>query len=249
MLRGLYTAASGMVAQQKRQDVTANNLANVNTTGFRREEVTFRPFPEVLLHRLAGAEGKPVPVGFTNMGVLVDHIHIVFEQGYLEETRRPADLALTGEGFFVLETADGIRYTRAGAFQVDKDGFLVTPDGDYLLGRQGPLQVGTGDFTVSASGEVRVGDRVIDYLRIAVFTQGAPVQRIGPGQFAVNLQYEQQVERPNIRQGVLEKSNVNYVTEMGNLLAGLRAYQISQRVLQAQDETLGKVVNEVGAVR
>lgn len=249
MLRGLYTAVTGLLAHQRRQDVTANNIANADTAGFQREDVVFRSFPEVLLQRLEGNGAKPAPVGTTKLGVEVAQVYTDFQQGPMDETRRNTDLALAGYGFFTIETTEGIRYSRAGSFLVDRDGFLVTPGGHYLLGQHGRLQVGGEDFTVTASGEVRVDDRVVDHLRITGFAPGAAVARVGANQYVWQPQFAQPVNQPDIRQGMLEKSNVSFVAEMTNMLNGFRAYQASQRVLQAQDELLGKAVNEVGVVR
>ncbi|KYH32643.1 flagellar hook-basal body protein [Neomoorella mulderi] len=256
MLRGLYLSATGMVVQELRQDVITNNLANASTGGFKSETATIQSFPEMLLQRLE--KGRATPVGYFSPGVMVDRIHTNYASGPLEETGRPTDLALldtaagTPPAFFAVQTGGNEAYTRSGSFQVDADGFLVTPEGYQVQGQYGAVYVGTTNFKVDSSGQVLVNGQVIDQLRIVTFdAQTLPLlQRQGNNLFTAP-QGVQPVPAANfqVRQGWLEKANVNVAREMVDMLAVLRTYEANQKAIQAADQTLGKSVNEVGSLR
>src|SRR5690554_6574914 len=126
MLRGLYTAGTGMLTQRKRLDVLANNIADANTHGYKKDRVTLESFSEVLVSRINDGSRIPSnPVGSINYGVHLDQTHTNHYQGQLEYTGEPLDFALTGDGFFAVQTPDGIRYTRNGSFSRDENGFLT----------------------------------------------------------------------------------------------------------------------------
>ncbi len=163
MVRGIYTGASGMSAMQNKMDVIANNLANVDKTAFKRDITLFKTFPELLLHRenddgvgfmpMGSFDITPL-VGKLGTGVEVNEVFTRFEQGNVKLTNRDADLALNGNGFFVVQTNRGARLTRSGAFILNKDGMLVTPQGFPLLGENGPIQVNRNNYRINSQGEV-----------------------------------------------------------------------------------------------
>ncbi|KKM12322.1 hypothetical protein SY88_03990 [Clostridiales bacterium PH28_bin88] len=254
MIRGIYTSALGMLVQQQRQDVVAQNLANANTPGYKRDQVVFRPFPEVLLGRTGGANGSPQgqPVGTTQWGVEVAEVAPVQQVGALEQTGHSTDLALAEEGlvFFTLQTPEGARYTRSGDFRVDADGYLVAADGAYVLGQRGPIMVENAGFVVTPAGEVRAGDMVLDTLMVTSFEEPGELRKVGDNRFMAEEGANPRVVSPRgLRQGALETSNVSLVTEMVTMVTGLRAYEANQRVLRVQDELLGRAVNDLGVVR
>lgn len=241
MIRGLYTSAAGMVVQWQAYNITANNLANVNTTGFKKDVPTFAAFPELLLYRLndgpatAGGGCSLSPfVGPLGTGVRVDEVVTSWGQGMMRETGRPLDFALEGEGFFVVETPQGRRYTRNGAFRADPAGWLVTSAGYRVLGRDGlPLSATAANLA--------------DQLMVVIFPSNAVLRKEGDSLFSSETP-GQPLPGARVCQGVLEESNVNVVSAMVDMLAGLRAYEANQKALQVQDQTLDKVVNEVGRV-
>lgn len=163
MIRGIYTAVAGMVAQEKRMDVVSNNLANIDKTAFKQDTTIFKAFPEKLLHRtnddgvgwvpMGSYDTMPI-VGVLGTGTSVNEVYTRFEQGPLKETGNKADLALDGKGFFVVQTDRGEMLSRAGNFTINNDGFLVTPNGFPVLGENGPLQVARGNFRITENGEV-----------------------------------------------------------------------------------------------
>ncbi|MDR3115686.1 MAG: flagellar basal-body rod protein FlgF [Treponema sp.] len=165
MIRGWYTGASGMRAQQWRLDALANNLANVDTDGYKKDITSFKAFPELLLRRMeddgvyrhpfGSADMAPV-MGKLGTGVELNELYTSFEQGAMKETQSDFDLALDGKGFMTVATPWGERYTRNGSFQLGKEGYLETKEGYPLLGEKGPIQVKANNFQVDKQGKVWV---------------------------------------------------------------------------------------------
>lgn len=239
MIRGIYTSASGMAAQMRAMDISANNLANVDTTGYKKDVPALAAFPELFLRRfndtasgLPGIRPSPVPIGTLGTGVWVEEVATNLKQGSLRETGRELDFALQGDGFFVVDTPEGRRYTRNGSFYLDVDGQLVTAAGYRVLGRNGlPLYHDEEDL--------------IDELLVVDFFPTADLIKEGESLYR-SADEGQAVAAAGIIQGALEQSNVDAVTAMVEMIDVLRAYEANQKVLQAQDQTLEKAVNEVG---
>ena len=163
MIRGLYTGASGMVAQMHRLDTVANNLANVDLNGYKRDTTILKAFPEMLLRRmnddgvykfpLGSVDSSPI-VGRLGTGAEVNEVFTVFEQGPLKQTENPFDLALEGPGFLAVELPSGERYTRNGAFLLSDEGFLVTKHGELVLGENGPVRLKKNNFVIDQDGVI-----------------------------------------------------------------------------------------------
>ena len=243
MVRGLYTAATGMTVQQNKMDVLTNNLVNAETTGYKKDTLVNATFQEVMLKRIhdpnlnvyGGAD-----VGGYSYGTHVDELFTDFSEGNLEQTNKSTDLALTRNGFFAVETPQGERYTRSGNFSVDGDGYLVTEDGNYVLGDQGRIQVGSSDFSVTTDGTVSNGDK----LRLVTFQDLGTLRKQGN-----NLYYsygnETAVPAQNVqvRQGMQEGSNVSLEDEMVDMVSVYRKYEASQKIVSMTDQTMGLAVN------
>ena len=242
LIRGIYTGATGMLSQSRRLDVVANNLANVNTAGFKKDTLRNESFPEVLMYRLA--QGPVTPIGTLGPGTDTPTIHTDFTRGIIVETSNPFDLALEGPGFFSVETPNGERYTRNGHFLRDAAGYLVNQEGYYLLGQNGRIQVAASAVVeVSQDGRVVADGQVVDALRIVGFLPGLGVKE---GHSLWLADQVAELPAPTVRQGAIERSNVNIVQEMVDMIGILRAYEANQKVITTQDELLGKAVNEVG---
>jgi len=269
VLRGLYTSASGMLAEQVRVDVLSNNLANVQTAGFKRQTVVQSAFPEMLLRRVydpvpvsggvapAGASGQatgalydPRPViGRLGTGTYVDGTYSDLSPGALRYTGNPLDLALEGPGFFTVETPAGVRFTRDGRFTLDAGGWLVTLEGYRVLGEAGPIRVQGRDVQVTENGEVWVDGAPAGVLALRNFADPQGLVREGSSLWAAtDWSGAPQPAAARVHAGHLEVSNVNVVTAMVELIAAYRSYEANQRVIQAYDQTLGKAVNELGRV-
>lgn len=158
-----------MTAMQVKMDVTANNLANVDKTAFKKDGVMFKTFPELLIHRtnddgvgwtpMGSFDISPL-VGKLGTGVEVNEIHTRFTQGAVKPTHNDADFALNGEGFLMVQTNRGGRMSRSGAFTLNKDGYLVTPNGFPLLGENGPIKVNRNNYLVKSNGEVWINEAI-----------------------------------------------------------------------------------------
>jgi flagellar basal-body rod protein FlgG len=261
-----------MLAQSRRMDVITNNLTNVETTGFKQDTMTTRSFQDMLISRIYDPSVYQYSqVGPLNLGIHVDQVYTDFISGSFEETRHPSDMAIVGEGFFVVdwyprglgedddafyEAEPQERYTRAGNFAIDGDGNLVTPAGFYVHGEGGtPINIGTYDFVVDRDGTIRVGDEVIDRLRIVTFEDPRALRKQGDTLYSVYGTYDEWGDfepaiepediEPDIRQGFLEASNVDIARETVRMMETHRAYEINQRVINMFDETLRISVNDI----
>lgn len=257
MIRGLYTAASGMITTLTGNDSVANNIANLNTTGFKRNQMNVQSFPEMLINKMTAGGKKNV--GAVSTGSKVVETQIDFEQGAMVETGNTFDLALKGDGFFTLENSRGENlYTRAGNFMVDNQGFLTTSNGEYVIGDLGKVQLSLdqGPFKISKSGTITARDRVVDTLKITRFKENRMLQKAGKTEFMKTDACEElppakvgEATGFEVNQGMLERSNTNAISEMVRSIEGMRLYEALQKNVQMQNQSLGKAVNEVGRFR
>ena len=257
MIRALYTAASGMAAQQQNIDNVAHNLANVNTTGFKKSRVEF----EDLVYdqtRVAGAPTSTTaetPIGLeTGLGVKAVATARDFGRGNLKATNNPLDLAIEGDGFFQISMPDGtIGYTRAGTFHLNAEGNLVTSEG-YSLEPQISIPSNATAISISREGIVsvivpgQVGAQEVGTIELASFQNPAGLRAMGANLFQeTSASGDPQVGVPgddgrgNLAQGFTEDSNVSVVEEMVNMILGQRAYEANSRVIRAADEMLAQV--------
>lgn len=251
MLRGIYAAATGLVAEMHRQDVVANNLANADTAGFKRLMAVSRPLGEMQIRvwndRTVHAGTVVGPLG---LGQMVVETATAFTQGGLRHTGNDTDLALVGDGFFTIAGPGGREfYTRDGSFVIDRDGYLVTVNGDRVLGANGPLQVGQGRLTVEADGTVRVNGADKGRLRLAAFTDNRVLSRVGHNLWSAPAGAQVQASGAAVRQGYLEGANVQPVREMVDLIALMRAYEAGQKVIMAHDQMLEQAVSEIARLQ
>ncbi len=237
MLRGIYTSTTGMVAEMDRQNTVANNLANVDTVGFKRDNVVQQPFAEIMINAYSKHTIKNIgPLG---LGVQAVTEFADFSNGSIVTTDNPQDFAIEGFGLFAVETNTGVKYTRAGNFIIDQDNYLVTRDGNNVLGENGPIRV-EGSFTVTEDGEIMQDGTVVDRFLIS-----GEVGMIKAGETLYVNGQPQPASRYRIVQGALERSNVNAIREMVQMINVTRTYDTNHRALMAHDETLAKVVNEL----
>jgi len=169
MIRGLYTGACGMKAEQNRMDAVANNLANADLTGYKRDTVVFKAFPELLIRRMDDDGVRKIPMGSVDVapvvgrlgtGVETNEVYTVFTQGAFKETANDFDMALEGKGFFAVQTPQGERYTRNGTFTLGPESLLVTKEGFPVLGESGgPIKVKANNFVVDQDGRVFINRR------------------------------------------------------------------------------------------
>ncbi|GAA8411398.1 flagellar basal-body rod protein FlgG [Helicobacter pylori] len=257
MLRSLYSATSGMLAQQTHIDTTSNNIANVNTTGFKKSRADFNDlFYQAMQYAGTNTSNTTLsPDGMeVGLGVRLSAITKMFSQGSPKETENNLDVAITGKGFFQVQLPDGTTaYTRSGNFKLDEQGNLVTSEG-YLLIPQITLpedttQVNIGvDGTVSVTQGLQTTSNVIGQITLANFVNPAGLHSMGDNLFSItNASGDAIVGNPDsqglgkLRQGFLELSNVRLVEEMTDLITAQRAYEANSKSIQTADAMLQTV--------
>lgn len=229
MIKALYTASSGLVAQSTKQDVIAHNIANAGTTGFKKMRVVSASFAHVLRQGIESfgdrdpKMDKSTPARFVTCGVqsVTDNT-----PGAMRPTGNPLDTAIEGPGAFEVRYPYGNSTTRAGAFKIDSDGELATLDGGKVLGQNGPIHLPEGKVEIGEDGSISVDGNQVDSINIT----GAD-----PG-------------KTRLLQGSLEASNVNIVTEMVEMITNVRAFEANQKIVSSVDDTLNKLINEAGRV-
>ena len=253
MLQSLKVSEAGMLGQQEKLEILANNLANLNTPGFKRILSTLEAVPaEGTQPRLPRIDvpgeiaPNPIPPGsLLRVGSSLD-----LRSGPIEATGNPLDLAIEGEGFFVIQTAAGERYTRNGSFTLDPAGRLVTRQGELVVSDSGPIEVPEGAaLAVAGDGAVTANGQPIGQLRVVVpasagdfAADGTSLYRTAPGRSAPEAL---PAERLRIQPGFLEGSNANPISELVAMITAQRIFEAGQRVLSAADETLRRAVNEI----
>ena len=235
MIKGIYLAGRSLDGKMKSMEIIANNLANVNTTGFKRGI----PFSEVI-NQFGDVKVKSVTD---------------YQQGNSVETNNPLDLYLNGKGLFAVQTESGIELTRNGRFTISDDGFLTDQQGDHVLGKNGEINLDEKMFgnkqsiTIARNGEIKVGNTPIDTLLVASLEGSRDIQKVN----GTNLVYKDGPfeELPEsefeINQGYLEESNSNPIAELEAMIKISNDYQSSQKMVQFLDESLGQA-NEIGKV-
>ena len=249
MLRSLYIAGTGMITERSKMDVITNNIANIETVGYKKDQMISRSFSDLLLEQINDPNiiNQRTEVGPLNTGTHIDEIVTDFTQGSLEFTEENTDLAIQGDGYFSVLTPQGIRYTRSGNFAVDSNGDLVTQEGYYVLGQDGGrLHIGTDEFSVSGKGTIMAGSQTVGTIRLVAFQDQTVLRKTGENLYTTyNNSQPAQVATASIKQGYLENSNVDMATEMVDMLATNRAYESNQRIVKMVDESLGKTVNDI----
>ncbi len=264
MVKGLYTAHTGMVNEMKRLDIMTNNLANANTVGYKKEGTTSRAFAEEYAIRIrdTSTNGVPRRLGEVALGTHLGQVYTDYAQGNFRVTDISSDLALDGNGFFAVSFTDkqgntSVKYTRDGSFTVNTDGYLVTKDGDYVLNATGalngdpdpanyiridPLQ----DFAVNELGFIIQNNQIVGTVGIADIDNYDYIEKYGENLYNFLDGANVIASDASIRQGVLETSNVNVINEMVTMIAIQRAYDAGQKVITSIDGDLDIAANQLG---
>lgn len=264
MIRGWYTGASGMNAQQNRLDAISNNLANVDTPSYKRDITVSRSFPELLIRRTKfdgvvevpdGSEDLAPIIGKLGLGVETNENYTDFSQGSFKITNTKTDMAFSGKGFFVVDTPYGERFTRNGNFLIGKEGILETKDGYPVLGENGPIFVDDDHFMVNQDGVLMAEDGVeIDRFKIVRFDNERYLTKMGESFYSTNkysgpAHIAEGNERPKILQGYSETSNVNVVNEMVQMIEVNRAYEANQKTITSEDSMMGTLWQKVAVFK
>ncbi len=264
MDKGIYTALSGGIAKSHEIELIANNLANANTPGFKRDSGTFNEYLTELRRpdTVEGLQRETTqatlmdgrPQGDKSF-VEMDGVYTSFAQGGLKRTNIPFDLALEGKGFFEVATPSGVRYTRQGNFSVSRDGVLVTANGFPVLGKgtgapeQRQIRFGQGAVEISPTGEVKQGGQTLGEVSVVEFHENQWLEKVGNAYFRNTDENNEKKNLPintRISQGFIETSNVNAVHEMTRLIEATRGYESQMQAIKTYQEIDGRSVNDIG---
>ena len=265
MIRGLYTSGWSMMANSKKMDVIANNLANVNTNAYKKDTVVFESFPDALIMRLNDTKSELNPtgnVGKMSLGNDIGEVFTFYKQGSILKTGSNLDFSFqnaptesqNSSAFFTIGVADesgNIKeyFTRDGAFTLNSNRQLVTKDGYLVMGQNGVITMEDENFSVQDDGTILNNGNRVDKLLVREFLDTTTLRKYGANLVERTAQTQEQPFTGTIAQGFLEQSNVNIVKEMVDMITVTRSYEANQKILQAQDGTLEKAVNEIGVVR
>lgn len=267
MIRGWYTGASGMNAQQNRLDAISNNLANVDTTGYKRDIAVSKSFPELLIRRtnadgvyhlqngMGSADAAPV-IGKLGLGVETNENYVDFTQGSFRLTNSQTDVALSGQGFYVIDTPNGERYTRNGNFLIGKEGILETKDGYPVLGEKGYIYLEDDKINVNEDGIITKSEDgfEIDRFKLVRFDNERYLKKMGNSFYSANdisgpAHIAEGSERPRFIQNYTETSNVNVVNEMVQMIEVNRAYEANQKTITSEDSMMSTLWTKVAVYK
>lgn len=278
MFKGVYTATTGMIAQQRRTEMLSNNIANASTPGYKADQSTVRAFPNMLLSAIEKNGKANLQNGFNPMaaqkigtigtGVYMQETIPDYTQGQLVETGLKSDVALvdeylpvrgdgsrTGGLYFRLQTDGAEAYTRNGNFTVDSEGSLVTTGGNYVLSTTGePIQVTSDDYTITEDGRVLENNELIAQLDVAYVEDPDTLIKQDNGLYYsedgndLASAYDDNDVAFSMRQGYIEQSNVDAGSTMTEMMSAYRSFEANQKMLQAYDRSMDKAVNEIGKV-
>ncbi len=257
MVKGLYTAYTGMIQQEHRMDVLTNNLANADTNGYKKEGATAQSFDAMLAYKIKdSSEGYRTAkrLGYNNPGVKIGEGYTDFSQGPMKETSNPYDLALTDKGFFAIEFTNkagetSVKYTRDGNFTLTADGFLVTQDGDKVLNSEGkPVEISTtaAETLINTSGQIIQDGLVRDTIGITDFEDYNYLVHYGENMYEPIEGATEKEAAASVYAGFLESSNMSVVSEMVDMITVSRAYETNQKVITTIDGTLDIAANQIG---
>lgn len=242
MNSGMYSALSGNLAAMKRMDIISNNLANVNTPGFKKDKMSF----EGLLSSVTNPPAVP-PSTTADPILQKDNIYIDYASGPVAQTGNPFDMAIDGDGFFVVNTPDGPAYTRQGNFRLSADGMLVTTDGFPVQGSGGPIRISGSRIEINSKGVVTVDGTETGTISMVDFPKPYALTKMGSALFVpTDAATTPQDAKGELRQAHLEGSNVETITEMVQMIENSRYFDACQRAILSFNDLTSKAANELG---
>jgi len=249
MSRGFYALTSGMLTQQKKIDITSNNISNMNTAGYKKEQAVTTNFGNLFINKYKqnGTYEEATPINNVSIIRTMEENNTIHSQGSLEETGSDTDFAIIGAGFFSVNDNGNKVYTRNGSFNVDQEGYLTLEHVGRVQGEYGDVYVGTDKFNFVEDGSIVVGDEVVDKIAIYDFVDYNNLNKIGQGMFTSG-ENPNVVENPKIANKTIERSNVNVTEEMTNIISSQRALQTASQALKLYDLIQEKAVSEIGKI-
>lgn len=246
MDQGIYTAAAGAIAMEDRLNIISNNIANLNTTGFKKDQMSFEQYMKQLdTSSLYPGQYRTVPIDVVAVSSSID-----LSAGPPVKTGNVLDIAVMGDGFFVVNTDKGTRYTRAGSFQLSTENTIITPQGYRVQGNGGDITIDPdkSDIVIDSTGKITQDQDELSTLQIVKIPPEA-LERQGNNLFSVKEGVmPQPVETVSLIQGSLEKANVEPISEMVEMIAASRAYESFQKVIRAANDAYSYSMRNVGTV-
>ncbi|MDF0675056.1 MAG: flagellar hook-basal body protein [Nitrospira sp.] len=255
MNRGIYPILSGALAHERRMQVFANNMANVNTAGFKQDEQAFKSiFPRyhavIPVGSPTGGLAQQImarPFGVTERAFVAPHmVKTTFEAGRIRLTGNPLDIAIQGPGFFEVNTPQGIRYSRNGMLSLDRERRLVNGLGYPVMGTKGEIKVPAGKLEITAQGDIKVDDKTVATIKVMEFDKDEMPQKSSDGLFSSGK--GKLAKTPQLQVGHIEESNVNSIGEMVKMIQGMRNYESTQKLIQTLDRMAEVAIQDVGRV-
>lgn len=246
MFQGFYDLASNMITQNRKMNVISNNMSNVSTPGYKSDKIVETTFRDELIYRYDRL-GK-TPVGRASRVDTIAERVTDYEEGILRETGSPLDLALSGKGFFVIQTNNGVVYSRDGSFHLDNQGYLTLAGAGRVMGTNGPIRLTTDKITVDKQGNITSADTYQNFgkLRIVDFADYNQLTKITTGVFRSAAQ-PQNAPDVQVKHKMIESSNVSMIEEMTAMMTGQRALQSSSQILKMYDQLMERAV-QIGSM-
>ena len=251
MSGSIYLAASGAVLQQLKLEILANNVANVNTSGYKEDLPVFRLYNDTPTDQNTDNNNQTNPLKQEISPYTPPFaVRTNFSAGSIRSTGNPLDLALNGDGFFTVQTAEGVRYTRQGNFCLNENGVLVTQNGDPVMGQGAEIIIDGREITVGSDGTIEVDGNIVDQLRLVHFDDLKQLKKVGHTMFepadGLKSDIELNADDTTVNQGFIELSNVNAIRAMTDMIEALRVSEAYQKVIHSADDATSKVINDVG---
>lgn len=249
MSRGLYTLTSGMLTQQRKIEISSNNMANVNTTGYKKEQAVTTNFGSLLINKLQqdGIYEEATPLAEVSLIRITEDNNTIHSQGTLDETNGAFDFAIIGAGFFAVDNNGTNLYTRNGSFNLDNDGYLIFSNKGRVQGEYGDIYLGTDKYDFTEDGSIYVDGELIDRITIFDFDDYNTLDKISEGMYGATVE-PNIVDMPVLKKGTLERSNVNLSQEMVDVLSSQRALQSNSQALKMYDMIMESAANQIGRI-
>ena len=249
MSRGFYSLTSGMLTQQRKINISSNNVANMNTAGYKKEQAITSNFGSILINKYKqnGINEEATPINDVSLIRTVVENNTIHSQGTLEETGSMTDFAIMGAGFFAVDNNGQILYTRNGSFNVDEEGYLVSEGIGRVQGEFGDIYIGGDKFDFAEDGSIIVEEEVIDSIAVYDFLDYNNLNKFGEGMFISDVEPDL-LDYPRIVNKTIERSNVNITEELTSILSSQRALQNAAQALKIYDMINDKAVNEIGKI-
>lgn len=261
MLKNIYTPLAGAISQERALEAIANNLANLNTVGFKGDNVTFtlqepepyKNYPDLIPPANYKENMESVyPLRGNDMSYVgIASMERDFSQGSAITTRNPYDLMIEGEGFFKVQTPEGLRFMRAGNLTVSQDGVLVSKQGDPIQGEKGDITVRGSEFHVNTKGEIFQDGQFVDRIQLTAFKKPGELERVGQNYYYFGGAPDEAYTpgKTTLQQGFLEASNVNSIKNLTSMIVSHRSYEAYQKAVSNYDQMMEKSSNAIGDVR